>query len=99
MAPLFGLAPAARAVEPELTLKARSARKTPTLLSMNPNTMRQLKNPSREDDRFFIYMCDYFSTCVCEFSLLPLVVKTFTARYGGYTVRGPNVTPIILTIL
>ena len=50
-------------------LKARSARKTPTLLSMIPNTARKLKNASREDD--FCVMCVFifclsYTTCTAR---------------------------------
>ena len=57
LTPLSGLL-AATAVELELMLKARSARKTPTLLSMIPNTARNLKNAGREDDVFV--MCVFY---------------------------------------
>jgi len=54
---------AATAVELELMLKARSARKTPTLLSMIPNTARKLKNAFREDD--FFVMCVFIFCLSC----------------------------------
>jgi len=74
--PLLTLDPAATAFELELMLKARSARKTPTLLSMIPNTARKLENASREDDfcvmSVFIFLSELYSlySTVIKFYLL-----------------------------
>ena len=71
MSPVLVLAPAATAVELELILKAKSAKKTPTLLSVIPKKTRKLKNASRDDDLFFMFYLLFLS---CE---LYKAVKVF----------------------
>src|SRR4030095_13400092 len=70
---LLGLL-AATAVELEFMLKARSARKTPTLLSMIPKTVRNSKNAAREDVFFVLYVFVFFAEL---YSLYSAVIKFY----------------------